>query len=108
MAIPLSLPLPLPSLSSLPPPSPPPSPPPPSLPPSSTAMHYLDYIGIIPVVIMEFVDGGCLRSFLNNFKKTVNPDSIAKKKTDFLLYGKQIAEGMNYLVSSQHDSKCLH
>ena len=47
---------------------------------------------------MEFVDKGCLRSFLNNFKRTVPPDSY-KRKTDFLLYGKQIAEGMHYLVS---------
>lgn len=65
-----------------------------------TAKHYLDYIGVIPVVIMEFVDRGCLRSFLNSFKKTASPDSHSKKKIDFLLYGKQIAEGMNYLVSS--------
>lgn len=67
--------------------------------PSPTAKHYLDYIGIIPVVIMEFVDGGCLRTFLNNFRRNVKPDSVAKKRADFLLYGKQIAEGMHYLVS---------
>ena len=65
---------------------------------SLLAKHYLDYIGIIPVVIMEFVDGGCLRSYLNDFKRNVNSETLQKIKIDFLLYGKQIAEGMSYLV----------
>ena len=69
-----------------------------------TAKHYLDFIGVIPVVLMEFVDGGCLRTFLNNFKKTMSADPTAvnkeKTKINFVLYGKQIAEGMNYLVGS--------
>ena len=67
-----------------------------------TAKHYLDYIGLIPVVIMEFVDGGCLRTFLNNSKRILassgDPNTGTKMKKDFVLYGKQIAEGMNYLV----------
>lgn len=53
---------------------------------------------------MEFVDGGCLRSFLNTLKKRIQADPVtpvAKIKRNFLLYGKQIAEGMNYLVSQQ-------
>lgn len=62
-----------------------------------SAKHYLDYIGIIPVVVMEFIDRGCLRSFLNDFKKASSPDPIGTKR-NFVLYGKQIAEGMNYLV----------
>lgn len=65
------------------------------------AKHYLDYIGLIPVVVMEFVDGGCLRTFLNTFKRTISsdPSAVSRTKRDFVLYGKQIAEGMNYLVS---------
>ncbi len=62
------------------------------------AKHYLDYIGIIPVVVMEFIDRGCLRSFLNNCKKTPGLNTVDIKR-NFVLYGKQIAEGMSYLVS---------
>lgn len=63
------------------------------------AKHYLNYIGTIPVVVMEFVKKGCLRSFLNNFKSNVTPNSLTQVKRNFLLYGKQIADGMEYLVS---------
>lgn len=69
-----------------------------------TARHYLDYIGVIPVVVMEFVGGGCLRTFLNNMKRAHSDHS--KTKRDFVLYGKQIAEGMDYLVSSTTMVRC--
>ena len=47
---------------------------------------------------MEFIDLGCLRGFLNNLKKTASVDTVNTRRK-FVLYGKQIAEGMSYLVS---------
>lgn len=76
--------------------------------PIHTAPHFLNHIGVIPVVIMEFVNGGCLRTFLNGFRKrmTMSPQSVnqTKTRTDFVLFGKQIAEGMSYLVGNSYVS----
>jgi serine/threonine protein kinase len=59
--------------------------------------HILDTIGCFPMIVMEFIDGGSLRSVLNDFmapKKLPPPaDWISK----YLLYSQQIAEGMEYL-----------
>jgi len=67
-----------------------------------TAQHYLKFIGMLPVMIMEFVNGGCLRSYLNR----LNMSRISKIKENFLLYGKQIADGMAYLVREIVKNPC--
>lgn len=72
------------SLSLLPPPAP----------------HYLDYIGLLPVMIMEFVPGGSLRGYLDKKRANITADLMSRSKTIFVDIGQQIAEGMKYLVSS--------
>ncbi len=69
-----------------------------------TAKHFLDFIGTIPVMIMEFVNGGCLRGYLNGIDRvtlSMDPTRYLKIKENFLLYGKQIADGMGYLVRKE-------
>ena len=63
------------------------------------AKHYLNYIGVIPVMIMEFVDRGSLRNYLNCLNPDKKNSDRLKIKHSCLLYGKQIADGMSYLVS---------
>ena len=65
----------------------------------SPAQHFLDYIGMLPVMIMEFVEGGSLRGYLDKKRKNITPDLMRESKTIFLDIGQQIAEGMKYLVS---------
>ncbi len=62
-----------------------------------TVQHFISYIGELPVVIMEYVEGGSLRGFLDKVKK--NP-ALASLKL-FLSFGKQMADGMKYLVRTQ-------
>ena len=70
-----------------------------SLTPSSPAPHYLDYIGLLPVMIMEFVPGGSLRGYLDKKRANITADLMSRSKTIFVNIGQQIAEGMKYLVS---------
>ena len=54
---------------------------------------------MLPVMIMEFVEGGSLRGYLDKKRKNITPDLMRESKTIFLDIGQQIAEGMKYLVS---------
>ena len=59
-----------------------------------TVQHFISYIGELPVVIMEYVEGGSLRGLLDKVKRS---PALASRVL-FLSYGKQIADGMMYLV----------
>ena len=69
-----------------------------SLPPS-LARHFLSYIGTLPVMIMEFIEGGSLRGYLDEKRANITRSLMERSKTIFLDIGQQIAEGMKYLVS---------
>ena len=50
-------------------------------------------------MIMEFIEGGSLRGYLDKKRTEITPTLMERSKTIFLDIGQQIAEGMKYLVS---------
>ena len=64
-----------------------------------TAQHFLPFIGQLPMVVMEFIEKGSLRGYLEDLKRRLSHQIILEKTRTLARFCKQIAEGMEYLVS---------
>lgn len=69
----------------------------------SDAPHFIPYIERIPMVVMEYVRGGSLKTYIHDIKERIAKKAMAYQAVvrTFLEFSQQIAKGMEYIESKE-------